>query len=222
MQGPLFKDGSFEFVCIPDKGKVSVHKYGTYLGRRGIPHSEYFPESRREKMSETHIHLDPEFETLTYGDPTPPKASLRKLDEGDYLIFYCGLRKRWQKESSPGLYLVAYFEVEMAGLATAFSKKTLMEEFGNNFHVRYPSVLKKQLDRLVLVKGGPGSRLLRRAKKISVLGKDKAGKPLKVLSPEMQSVFGDFGGHISIQRSPPRWIHPDHVETAIKYVKKLK
>jgi hypothetical protein len=43
-----------------------------------------------------------------------------------------------------------------------------------------------------------------KAVKISVIGQDRAGKPLKILSPEMQQIFGTFGGKISIQRSPPR------------------
>jgi hypothetical protein len=81
------------------------------------------------------------------------------------------------------------------------------EQFGKNFHVRYPSVFKQQKGDLVLVKGGPSSRLFRMAHQISSEGKDRAGKPLKVLSPKMQKVFGDFGGHVSIQRSPPRWPH---------------
>lgn len=58
------------------------------------------------------------------------------------------------------------------------------------------------LDDLVLVKGGPGSRLFRKSHRISVEGKDRAGKPLNVLSPAMQKVFGDFGGHVSIQNTP--------------------
>ena len=48
------------------------------------------------------------------------------------------------------------------------------------------------------------------------------GKPLKVVSPAMQKVFGDFGGRVSIQRSPPRWVGPAFVEKAIKFVKKLE
>ena len=42
IQGPLFKDGSFEFVCIPDKKGVSVHTYGNMVGRDGRPHADYF------------------------------------------------------------------------------------------------------------------------------------------------------------------------------------
>lgn len=46
--------------------------------------------------------------------------------------------------------------------------------------------------------------------------------PLKVLSPKMQKVFGDFGGQNSIQRSPPRWVEPGFVDKAIGYLKGLE
>ena len=74
----------------------------------------------------------------------------------------------------------------------------------------------------MLVKGGSGSRLFRRAHQISSVGKDRAGKPLKVLSPAMQKVFGDFDGHVSIQRSPPRWVEPDFVKKAVGFVTGLE
>jgi len=74
----------------------------------------------------------------------------------------------------------------------------------------------------VLVKGGPGSRMFKKALQISVQAKDRAGKPLKVLSPAMQRVFGTFGGHVSIQRSPPRWVEPAIVDRAIEFLKHLE
>lgn len=53
---------------------------------------------------------------------------------------------------------------------------------------------------------------------------DKPKRPirLKVLSPQMQKIFGTFGGKVSIQRSPPRWVEPAFVEKAIKFVSRLK
>ena len=227
MQGPLLKDGTFEFICIPDSKGISVHTYGNIVGKEGRFHSEYFPKSRRLAMSKQTVHVDPEWETFTYGDPTPPKKSLRKLNPGDLLVFYCGLQKwdtndGWDHDHRPALYLAGYFEVALAGMATEFDAEVLNTEFGMNFHVRYPSVYERQKDNLVLVKGGIGSRLFQRAHQISSDGRDQAGKPLKVLSPEMRKVFGDFGGHISIQRSPPRWVEPNYVEKASEYIKGLE
>src|SRR5262245_7835435 len=173
------------------------------------------------------VHVDPEWDTFTYGDPTMPKRSLRQLQPGDFLVFYCGLqrwdsKKGWNHDSSPALYLAGYFEVTLAGMAGDFDKKTLLSEFGKNFHVRYPTVFARQKDELVLVKGGPGSRLFKTARQISVDGKDRTGKALKVLSPAMRKVFGDFGGRVSIQRSPPRWVEPRFVREAIGYLTDLE
>lgn len=227
IQGPLFEDGSFEFVCIPDNHGVSVHTYGTMLDKNGMPLSCYFAKSRRAVMEKRHIHHDPEFETFTYGDPTTPKRSLRTLQPGDLLVFYCGLQEwdaenGWNRDHRPALYLAGYFEVVIAGMAAEFEQKILKSQFEKNFHVRYPGVFKQQKDDLVLVKGGPGSRLFRKAHQISSEGKDRAGKPLKVLSPAMRKVFGDFGGHVSIQRSPPRWVEPRFVDKAIEFVTGLE
>jgi hypothetical protein len=227
IQGPLFKDSTFDFVCIPDNKRVSVHTYGNMVGRDGRPLVGYFAEARRKIMAEQHVHVDPEWETFTYGDPTPPKRSLRNLKPGDFLVFYCGLQEwdaenGWNSDHRPALYLAGYFEVALAGMAGDFEDRVLATEFGMNFHVRYPTVFKKQKADLVLVKGGAGSRMFQKAHRISAEGKDRAGKPLKVLSARMQKVFGNFGGRISIQRSPPRWVEPAFVDRTIRYLKDLE
>ena len=227
IQGPLFKDGTFDFVCIPDKKQVGVHTYGSMIGKNGQSLVNYFPASKRKRKAGMHIHVDPEFETFTYGDPTTPKRSLQNLRRGDFLVFYCGLQKwdtekGWDKNHRPALYLAVYFEVALAGRATEFSRKVLRSEFAKNFHVRHPSLFKSQKNDLVLVKGGSGSRLLRKAVQISSDGKDCRGRRLKVLSPKMRKIFGDFGAKNSIQRSPPRWVAPRFVDKAIDYIKGLE
>lgn len=227
IQGPLFKDGTFDFVCIPDDKRVSLHTYGNILGRDGRPHIDYFPLSRRKIMADRHVHVDPEWETFTYGDPTSPKRSLRELKPGDLLVFYCGLQKwdadsGWDQHHRPALYLAGYFEVALAGMAADFDSKVLRSEFRKNFHVRHPLLFKQQKNALVLVKGGPGSRLFCKACQISAIGRDRSGNPLKVLSPKMQKIFGDFEGRVSIQRSPPRWVEPKFVEKSMSFVKGLE
>lgn len=145
IQGPLFEDGTFEFVCIPDRNQASVHTYGNMLGRTGKPLVGFFPESRRKLMAVQTVHVDPEWETFTYGDPTTPKRSLRDLTLGDFLVFYCGLQKwdadgGWTPEHRPALYLAGFFEVAFADMAREFDKKVLKTEFGKNFHVRYSTL----------------------------------------------------------------------------------
>ena len=222
--GPLFKDGTFEFIPIDDGfGGLGVNErtYGNTRGRRNKGKLiDYFPERLRERRRETPIHDDPEFNTFTYGDPTRLKAGLRKLTKGDLLIFYAGLVGS-DFTFDPALYIIGYFEVEKAGLATEFSREELRKNFGKNFHVRHKRVFERQKDRLVLVKGSKRSRLLKKAMRISVLGADKSGRRIHVLSPKMQTIFGDFDGHISIQRSPPRKVLPEFIARAERFVRSL-
>ncbi len=60
IQGPLFGDGTFEFMCIPDNKGVTVHTYGNMVGRNGTTHVSYFPESRRKLMATQTVHVDPD------------------------------------------------------------------------------------------------------------------------------------------------------------------
>lgn len=228
IQGPLFKDGTFELICIPDGRTGGTHTYGKTKGRYGQPLVTYFPEPRRDRMAGACIHLDPEFETYTYGDPTSPKRSLRRLKPGDFLVFYCGLQE-WDSENCcysvrcPALYLAGYFVVTLAGIAADFDPNTIQREFGKNIHVRFWSGFRHEKKHLVLVNGDPAkSRLFNKAYRISGVGRDCAARPLKVLSREMRKVFGTFGGYNSIQRSPPRWVAPSFVRNAIRFLKDLE
>jgi hypothetical protein len=220
IHGPLFADGTFEYIPIPDGQAVDERTYGNTLGRHKRMLIDYFPESRRVRMADQPMHVDPEFETFTYGDPTSPKAGLRHLQPGDLLVFYCGLQG-WGFASDPALYMMGFFEVERAGRATEFTKTELEHMFSRNFHVRHRQVFQRQKESLVLVKGTANSRLLEKAIQISDNGRDRAGKTLKILSAKMQQVFGNFGGKTSIQRSPPRWVEPEFTAKAAAFVRSL-
>jgi hypothetical protein len=220
IHAPLFSDHTFEYIPIPDYSGIDARTYGNTKGRHGRRLIEYFPPAKHNKHCNQPIHFDPEFETFTYGDPTSLKSGLRRLEKGDYLIFYCGL-EGYDFEAEPALYIIGYFEVDVAGRANDFRGSQLRPLFGANFHVRHQDILNNQRSRLVLVKGTQNSLLLSKACKISEYGKDRNGKPLKVISREMQAIFGDFGGKISIQRSSPRWISPAYIDKAVMFVKSL-
>lgn len=221
IHGPVFKDRSFEFMWIPGKYRVEHRTYGSLVGRHGTKLVDYFPERKRCRALSTPVHVDPEFETFTYGDPKRPKASLRRLHAGDLLVFYCGL-EGWDFRCDPALYVIGYFCVQTAGRAAEFGDSTVKDLFAANAHVRHHTLYQEQKDRLVLVKGSGESRLLKKAVRISTLASDRSGKPLHVLSSEMQKVFGDFEGKISIQRSPPRWVRPAFRDRAASFVRSLR
>lgn len=220
IHGPLFADGAFEYIPIPDGHAVDERTYGNTVGRHGGKLIDYFPASMRNRMADQPMHVDPEFDTFTYGDPTTPKAGLRHLKPGDLLVFYCGLRG-WECPAAPSLYLMGFFEVEKAGVASQYTKTELNRLFSCNFHVRHRRVFQRQKESLVLVKGTRNSRLLPKAVRLSADSKDRAGKPLKILSTDMQGIFGTFGGRLSIQRSPPRFVDPEFTAIAARFVKSL-
>jgi hypothetical protein len=221
IHGPLFRDGSFEYIKIPDGFDIDERTYGNTTGLKQRKLVEYFPECRRVAMANRSIHFDPEFATFTYGDPTPPKAGLRHLQEGDMLIFYCGL-EGWDIRSEPALYLMGYFEVLAAAKPDDFADQETHRLFGNNFHVRRQRVFERQRAELVLIKGSERSRLLKKAVCISVMGRNRTHQPLKVLSPEMQKIFGTFDGRLSFQRSPTRWVDPAYVTRAAEFIRSLR
>ncbi|MGO8819573.1 MAG: hypothetical protein ACLQVG_33480 [Terriglobia bacterium] len=221
IHGALFKDGTFEYIPIPDESGFDKRTYGNTNGRYGRSLINYFPLGRKERNFKQAIHYDPEFQTYTYGDPTTPKTSLRRLVDGDLLVLYAGL-KGWDFECEPALYIIGYFEVTRAGVAASFSNRELRRLFRNNYHVMHPRVLSDQRERLVLIKGGAGSRLLQKPVRISWPGKNSNGRRLHHLSKDMQKIFGDFDGHTSIERSPPRWVFPRFTARAARFVRSLK
>jgi hypothetical protein len=219
--GPIFRDGTFEYIPIPDAGGPDSRTYGSLIGRHGKPLVEYFPERRRSVMAGTSVHVDPEFDEYTYGDPTGLKKRLAELASGDMLVFYAGLRSI-DHEANDALYIIGYFEVVAAGLAESFTSEELRRLFGTNAHVRHPEIFDEQKDRLVLVKGGAGSRLLERAVCISSVGIDRRGKPVHVLDSQFMPIFGGFTELNAIQRCAPRWVRPEHTARAAEFVRSLK
>jgi hypothetical protein len=221
IQGPLFRDGSFEFIPIPDDWMLDSRTYGNTLGRSSRPFAEFFPGRRQERMANQPMHVDPEFETFTYGDPTPPKKGLRRLEKGDLLVFYAGL-EGFDFNSAPALYIIGYFEVERAGLATTFSDAAIRGSFAANFHVRHRALFEQQKQELVLVKGGKDSRLLKKAHLLSETVTLAGKAPLKKITPAMRKIFGEFRGRHSFQRSPTRWVENDFIDRSMAFVRSLE
>jgi hypothetical protein len=227
MLGPIFKDGTFEFIPIPAEPDSLGLTYSDAEGRHGRKLIDYFPNGRKVKMRDVLLHFDPEFETFTYGDPTAPKQSLKKLKEGDLLVFYAGL-KGWDNcKTPPGLYIIGYFIVTHAGEYKDLKREKNLVHFAKNWHVlnndTQGNISKNgHWNDLVLVKGSKGSLLLRNAVKISAKGIDRGRHPVFVLSPKMKKHFGTFTELNAIQRSIPRCVKKEFCEKAAEFVMSLK
>ncbi len=109
--GPIFPDGSFEYVPIPENPTKTCSRslmFSQIPARSGGFLDQFAPARFRRGPA----HYDPEFETFTYGDPTKNKrGQLLRLTRGDLLVFYAGLRPPNQRSGSR-LYLIGYFTIE--------------------------------------------------------------------------------------------------------------
>ena len=231
MLGPIFADGSFEFIPIDADCDRLRRTYGNTPGRHGRKLIEYFPSRLKEKMKGSFLHCDPEFDTFTYGDPTAPKQTLRNLRCGDLIVFYAGLQGWGDCATPPALYIVGYFVVEYAGTYNDLKHEGVLKPFAKNWHIlnrdlkgRWIGRKRKRWVDLVLIKGGQGSRLLRRAVRISADEKaiDRGGHRVFVLDPNMQKHFGNFTKLNAIQRSTPRWVKPQFCMKAAAFVLALR
>lgn len=94
----------------------------------------------------------------------------------------------------------------------------LLKEFGQNYHVRHREVFAAQREKLVLIKGGEGSRLFRRAHLVGETVRCDDGSCWQIITPKMEKVFGKFGGIGSLQRNTRRWAEEKLISKAEKFV----
>ncbi|AKB67660.1 Nmad3 family putative nucleotide modification protein [Methanosarcina mazei] len=209
--GPIFKDGSFEYIPIPEGYLSEEDKtYGNTIGRKGLPLSTYVFKS----LKDVGMHFDPEFKTYTYGDPTSKRSSLLRLQKNDLLVFYAGLKPYNQKKEEAALYIIGYFTVKEVidfNLLSTEEREKYCKRCKNNAHIKRMEILgEEHLDDLVIIMGQKnGSKLLDKAIKISEKGSDSIGRNLHVVSKKMRPIFGFEG---SIQRSRPREVKEEYVD----------
>lgn len=213
--GPIFEDDSFEYIPIPEDWE-DKRNYGNEIGKQGRPLSTYVPK----KLKTRGMHLDPEFKTYTYGDPTNKRSSLLKLQKDDLLVFYAGLKPYDKKNGEAALYIIGYFTVKEVidfNLLSSEEKEKYCKRCKNNAHIKRMEILgKEHLEDLVIITGQKnGSKLLDKAIKISEKGTDSRGRNLHVVSKKVSQIFGFEG---SIQRSRPRKVKEENVDKLIDFL----
>ncbi|WP_135824646.1 Nmad3 family putative nucleotide modification protein [Halorussus ruber] len=158
VRGPIYPDGSFEFVPIPEEAPTSepVPTYADLNLDTEVP----------ADAIDSPVHLDPEFaeypecESYTYGDPYGVKARpLLDLREGDYALFYATLTTRGTPERewiAPdwGAYLVGQFRLARDPVDAEEYRDLPDDErarFRSNAHVK-----REEFDAAVLLRGDDG------------------------------------------------------------------
>jgi hypothetical protein len=199
--GPLFSDGTFEYVPIPDNPKrVSSRSvyFSQISGRRGGTIEGFVPFKYRAGPA----HWDPEFETFTYGDPGKNKRQqLLQLKNGDMLVFHAGLRPPEEREGSK-LYFIGYFVIKNVYEVKALEPwpPPTLKHLWANAHFR-----RKNGDAgLVVAEGVPEtSRLLKLAIPLS--------DDQQEILPELEPKLGLSG---SVKRAGAgRWVPTTHVQS---------
>jgi hypothetical protein len=103
--GPIFNNGHFVFVPIPEgwPGKET-------------PTYEELGLSEWVSHPKEYAHYDPEFETMTYGDREHKTrvANARKLKQEDFLFFFASLSNEFdrKKRRPTGFFFIGFFEIE--------------------------------------------------------------------------------------------------------------
>lgn len=132
---PLFEDGSFEFIPIPeDENQTGGVRYSDLR-------SHYDPSRDLLRYVPPHLHRavchnDPEFETLTYGDngENPKSSGLTRVRAGDALLFLARLEP-WadgKRAGEPGFYLIGGLSADYAEFVTPQSGRR--DRFAKNAH----------------------------------------------------------------------------------------
>ena len=208
---PIYEDGTFEHIPIPESYETTQQKtFDEVTARDGRPYAEYV-DSNNESSS---LHLDPEFTTYTYGDPTRKRSQLAELTEDDLLIFYAGLEPE-ASEGHPRLYVIGYFTVDavhkLDDKASA-ERANLFDRLDNNAHTKrtkltpeskhpdqdaYPVIVEGKFDQ---------SRLLEKARPLTDAYVGGTNQQYHMLD-SVAKITG-YSTEKDLTRSSGRWLEP--------------
>ena len=167
LRSPLFADGTFEFLPIPENRRLWSPTLPAYpkLAAYNDPDktlADYAPVSRWNDR----LHDDPEFRTFTYGDDprrTGRGAGLKSCGPGDYLVFLArlvGHDGRDHFTGPAGFYVIGFFSVQdVLRDVEAYPTGRDFTVFGANAHIRRAAYHARALDRFWVWKGDPNASL---------------------------------------------------------------
>jgi hypothetical protein len=140
---PLYPDGTFELITIPEDRPLDGPHIVRYrdVSCFNDPHGP-ITDLVPQRYWDAPTHYDPEFDTMTYGDnceTAPRAAGLKQMAIGDFIFFIARLN-RWNDAGQGnefGFYLIGFLEVEnILRNVREMPSKAAMRRFGRNAHVR--------------------------------------------------------------------------------------
>lgn len=168
---PVFEDGTFEYIPIPDQYETT--ETATFQSEGFDEHLTHVVHDGQETeaFGEVPIHHDPNFESLTFGDPGKSRSKLLSLEEDDVLGFYCGLTPPGQSRPKHR-YLIGYFAVDRVINFNSLDEDALereVERNRDNAHIKRYLASRDQshLSDLAIVQGKRPGGLLDEAIKLS-------------------------------------------------------
>jgi hypothetical protein len=181
LRSPIFADGTFEFVPIPEIAPFDtsslVPTYDSLPGWTGrtVRLSDYVPPH----LWSARAHADPEFATYTYGDDASDAraANLRNAKSGDQLWF---LARVWRYDEHERKWIdrrgvfsfIGYFRVDRnevipAGTGLGQLEPTLAERISRNAHYRWVEAGGASWPSRVITGQRDGSRRFRTALQVT-------------------------------------------------------
>lgn len=171
---PLWEDGSFFFMPIPEEGNEPNADKDLFPGCSKLPTYREFIKDQKvlqckcvsDRYLGKSVHNDPEFKTFTYGDnpETIAKgkaANLKQyLGQGDLLFFFAGLTSiRNSKKDDYQFYFIGFFEIcDVLKDVTQMPTKDKLEIFGENAHIKRGQADSKFFNRFWVWKGSNDSQ----------------------------------------------------------------
>ena len=212
---PIYEDGTFEYIPIPETYETTQQlTFDDITTQDGRPYTDYVGTNNVSSP----LHLDPEFTTYTYGDPTHKRSQLAELTEDDLLLFYAGLNPE-VSEGHPRLYVIGYFTVDTVHELddkTPTERADLFDRLANNAHIKRtkltPDSKHPNQDAYpVIVKGKPDqSRLLEKARPLTDAYVSGTNQQYHML--DSVSRITGYSTNKDLTRASGRWLKPEDEE----------
>lgn len=135
----------FAYVPIPEEDELR-RRYARPYAECVLPLAR-FKVALPTNLKHMDMHLDPDFEMLTYGDVHPRNPPIRKLRHGDILAFYAGLRPIEPPADRLTYALIGLYVIDEVVDAKAVPQNRWHE----NAHTR-----RKWIDTDIIVRAMPG------------------------------------------------------------------